>query len=718
MARAIRPVVMFLLTAVWTATALADVKAFDELERRQGSVGSYKALVIGIDTYADPGIEGSPAAVEGARHVADALKGRAGFDVKLLINEAAGRAAVMREFRGLARGMGINDSVLIYFSGSSHTDKAARKAWWLPSDARPDDPATWIADDEIQEAVNVMKARDVLILSDAALGDTMFGATHRLASRRDGEYYVELFNKRSRWAMISGNVHPVAGEGGVSVFARGVASALSSKGPCLTTMEMFSGMKKELRKSGTMPPRCRSLRNTGDQGGEFVFLLSAPAPAPVVVKAPRIKPKAAPVAVVKLVPPKPKPTRKPVDGRLKVSSNITGAELYINGKKQGITPVSNIALKEGTHEVRLSKEGYLAWNGSIDIERGKERSLTATLEKEPPQKGKLFVKVKPGNASIRLDGAAFKSGGTVEAGTHTVKVSAPLFKSGKAKVVVSSGKDAWVEVFLTPRDSFKGEWGHYVFIKPGTFTMGSPDTESRRKEDESAHSVTLTRGFFMQDKEVTVAQWQAFVDDSGYKSEAETAGGAYALEDYVWTQSREYSWKNPGFSQSGDHPVTGITSADIQAFLKWVNKESKYTYRLPTEAEWEYAARAGESAAFSTGACLGSADANVDANASWGECPAGAASNGTLPVGTFTPNAWGLYDMHGNVAEWCRDWYGRYPQKSVKNPTGAASGTNRVVRGGGWATYAYNARCAKREAVNPSRGCSEVGMRLVVEIPK
>jgi len=720
MARAIRPVIIFLLTAVWTVAALADVKTFKELAMRQGSVGSYKALVIGIDTYVDPGIEGSAVAVKGARHVADALKSRAGFDVKLLINEEASRVAVMRELRGLSRGMGINDSVVIYYSGSSQMDRAARKAWWLPSDARADDIANWISDGEIQELVNTMKARDVLIFSDAALGDTMFGATHRLSSRRDGDYYVDLFNKRSRWAMISGNICPIAAEGGISLFAQGVASALSSKGPCLTTMEMFSGMKKALRKAGALSPRCRSLRNTGDQGGEFVFLLSdAPAPA-VVKKPPRAKPIAAPVAVVKLVPlkHKPKPKRMAADGRLKVSSNIKGADLYINGKKQGTTPVGDIALKVGTHKISLNKEGYLAWNSTVEIERGKERRLSATLKMEPPKKGKLYVKVKPKSAVVRLDGVSFKSGGTVSAGAHTVKVSAPLFESGKAKVVVSSGKDAWVEVFLTPRASFTGEWGHYVYIKPGTFTMGSPSTEARRKEDESSHSVTLTRGFFMQDKEVTVAQWQAFTDDSGYKSEAETAGGAFAMEDYVWTQSREYFWKNPGFAQDGDYPVTGITCADTRAFVKWLNGQGGHTYRLPTEAEWEYAARAGDSAVFSTGACLGSSDANVDANASWGDCPAGAASSGTVSVGTFTPNAWGLYDMHGNVAEWCGDWYGRYPRASVKNPKGPASGTNRVARGGGWATYAYNARSAKREAVNPTRACSEVGMRLVIEVPQ
>jgi formylglycine-generating enzyme required for sulfatase activity len=715
MARAIRPVIIFLLLAAWTVAASADVGTFEELDRRHGAVGSYKALVIGIDTYADPALEGSAVAVKGARYVADALRDRAGFDVKLLLDGEATRAAVLREIRGLARGMGVNDSVVIYYSGSSQVDNATRKAWWLPSDAVSDDAATWVADGEVQEAINTMKARDVLVLSDAALGDTVFGSTHRLAAQRDGAYYVNLFNKRSRWAMISGNTRPMPKGDGVSIFAQGVAAALSSKARCLSTMEMFTAMKTELRQTGATPPRCRSLRNTGDQGGEFVFLLSEPS-KPAVVKAPPAKPAPVVVPVVTLPPPKPKP--QPVSGSLVVSSNIKGAALFVNNKNQGLTPVSVVALKAGAHKVRLSKDGYLAWNGTVNIERGKERRLTATLKKEPPKAGTLFITVKPESAAVSLAGKPVQSGLSLDAGTYTLQVTAPLHKTREVKAQVSSGKDAWVEVSLTPLPAFEGDWGHYVYIKPGSFTMGSPSSEARRKDDEAPHAVTLTQGFFMQDREVSVSQWQRFVVSSGYKSEAETSGGAYALEDYIWSQSREYSWKNPGFAQKEVHPVTGITYTDALAFVAWLNDQGPYTYRLPTEAEWEFAARAGESTAFSPGACLGSADANVDANASWGDCPSGEASKGTVPGGTFKPNALGLYDMHGNVAEWCRDWYGRYPSALSNDPEGPASGTKRVIRGGGWATYAYNARSAHREATDPARACTEVGMRLVLDLPE
>lgn len=713
MARTIRPVILFLVMAAWAVAASADVRTFDELDRRQGAVGSYKALVIGIDAYADKGIEGSAVAVKGARAVADALRHRAGFDVKLLTGRSAGRADVLRELRGLARGMGSNDSVVIYYSGASRVDGDGRSAWWFPSDARVGDAATWIADREIQEIVNTMKARDVLILSDAAMGDTVFGATHRLAEQRDGDYYVELFNKRSRWAMVSGNTRPVPKGSGISVFAEGVVAGLFTKGRCLSTMEMFSAMKEGLRKSGAMPPRCRSLRNTGDQGGELVFLLSDGSASGGAKGAAALS---APVPEVTL--PSPNPALQSPNGRLDVASNVKGAELFVNGKKLGETPMTGLELKAGVHKITINKEGYLAWNGTVDVERGKESLVTATLKKEPLKKGALHVTVKPESAVVRLDGDLFKNGTVVEAGTHTVKVAAPLFQSSEVKVEVSSGKDAWVEVSLIPLASFAGNGGRFVYVKPGSFKMGSPATESRRKDDEALVPVTLTRGFFMQEREVTVDQWQAFVTASGYKSEAETSGGAYALEDYVWRQSREYSWKHPGFGQKGDHPVTGITYADALAYVAWLNAQGKELYRLPTEAEWEYAARAGEATAFATGRCLGSADANVDANASWGECPAGSASNGTVAGGSYKPNAWGLYDMHGNVGEWCRDWYGQYPRASVNDPVGPASGTSRVVRGGGWATYAYNARSAHREATDPARACSEVGMRLVIEVPK
>ena len=714
MARAMRISVIFLVLAVWAVVASADVGTFEELDRRHGAVGSYKALVIGIEAYADAGIAGSSVAVSGARRVADALKKEAGFDVKLLVNAEASRAAVLRELRGLARGMGVNDSVVVYYSGSSQVDTAARRAWWLPSDAMLGDKSSWISGREIQAVVNTMKARDVILLSDAALGDNLFGATHRLPSNRDGAYYVDLFNKRSRWAMVSGNTLPVPDGKGVSLFASGIARALATDRRCLSTMEMYSSMKKGLRKAGEMLPRCRSLRNTGDQGGEFVFLLTEVKPNPVA-KVP-VKPVVVPV--VKLDPPKPKPRPQATSGHLDVTSNIRGAELFVNGKKKGQTPMQGIVLKAGTHKIRLNKDGYLAWNGSVKVERGKGQRLVATLKKAPSPKGKLFVSVKPAKAVVRLGGSVIQSGVALDPGTYTLKVSSPLHTPRVVKALVTAGKDAWVEVILKPVPDFKGDWGRFVLIKPGSFRMGSPSTEARRKDDESSHAVTLSRGFFMQSREVTVSQWEQFVAATGYKNEAETAGGAFAMEDYVWRQSREYSWQNPGFSQGKNHPVTGVTYRDVLAFLKWVNGSSPYTYRLPTESEWEYAARAGQGDAFFTGPCLESSQANVDANIRWGDCPVGSASSGTVAVGSFPPNAWGLFDMHGNVGEWCQDWYGRYPAASAKNPTGPDSGTNRVARGGGWATYAYNSRSAHREAMDPTRASSDVGFRLVINVPR
>jgi formylglycine-generating enzyme required for sulfatase activity len=185
-----------------------------------------------------------------------------------------------------------------------------------------------------------------------------------------------------------------------------------------------------------------------------------------------------------------------------------------------------------------------------------------------------------------------------------------------------------------------------VFIQPGTFTMGSPASESGREEDEKQHEVTLTRGFYLQTPPVTQGQWQAVMGD------------------------------NPSeFKKCGDDcPVETVSWDDVQAFIKKLNAmDDDRIYRLPTEAEWEYACRGGSTTVF----CFGDSDSALDEYAWFG----GNSKESTHPVGQKKPNAWGLYDMHGNVWEWCQDWYADYPGKPVRDPVGPGKGSGRVCRG-------------------------------------
>ena len=179
-----------------------------------------------------------------------------------------------------------------------------------------------------------------------------------------------------------------------------------------------------------------------------------------------------------------------------------------------------------------------------------------------------------------------------------------------------------------------------------------------------------------------------------------------------WKKKAGRYWDNPGFSQTDSHPVTCVSWNDVQAFIRWINRKEGKDYTLPTEAEWEYAARAGTKTPFYTGECLSSEQANYNGNYPGKGCSKGTYRNKTTRVGIFSPNPWGLYDMHGNVWEWCQDWFGGYPSSSVTDPTGPSSGSGRVIRGGSWDDNAWDCRSARRGRDRPGGRRSNLGFRL------
>ncbi|GAB6096840.1 formylglycine-generating enzyme family protein [Desulfatiferula olefinivorans] len=230
----------------------------------------------------------------------------------------------------------------------------------------------------------------------------------------------------------------------------------------------------------------------------------------------------------------------------------------------------------------------------------------------------------------------------------------------------------------------------FVYIPPGTFAMGSPPSEPGRDGDEGRHTVTLTRGFYMQTTEVTQGQW------------------------------KQVTGKNPSrftdlLRSHDDWPVECVSWNDVQEFIRKLNcMDGREAYRLPTEAEWEYACRAGTLTAFAFGACLSTDQANV--NGQNAVCDGGLFRRTTMRVGSFPPNAWGLYDMHGNVNEWCRDVYDTYPPFSVTDPRGGTCGSYRILRGGGWYDEARHSRSAYRGRHFPGLKSPHNGFRLVLDV--
>jgi len=261
-----------------------------------------------------------------------------------------------------------------------------------------------------------------------------------------------------------------------------------------------------------------------------------------------------------------------------------------------------------------------------------------------------------------------------------------------------------------------------VLIPAGEFMMGSPSSESGRNSDEGPrHRVKMTRLFYIGIHEVTVAQFRRFVSDAGYKTEAEKRDGVYGWTGSRWERRKDFNWRNPGFAQGDSQPVACVSWNDAKAFCEWLSRRTGLGVRLPTEAEWEYACRAGTGAAFS----FGNATADLyqhgnyaDANTSlaWSDRSRDDGYASTAPAGSFAPNVFGLYDMHGNVWEWCRDRYARdyYEKSPQKDPQGPARGEYRVLRGGSWNGGPWHCRSAVRLRDDPSVTDNAFGFRVLV----
>ncbi len=259
-----------------------------------------------------------------------------------------------------------------------------------------------------------------------------------------------------------------------------------------------------------------------------------------------------------------------------------------------------------------------------------------------------------------------------------------------------------------------------ALIPQGKFMRGSPNNEAGRSTDEKQHEVDLSNPFYIGLREVTVQQFRVFAEEKkGYKTSAETSGTAMALRGGQWRSARGITWDKPDFEQAPDHPVTCVSWDDAREFCKWLSGKTKKAVRLPTEAQWEYACRAGTTTRFT----FGQKDEDLHKHGNYADSSSGLLKRDqkhtdkhdrTAPVGGFKPNAWGLLDMHGNVAELCLDMYALYPTASTTDPIGM-SGKYPVIRGGSWFDLPVGCRSAVRAQRLRNFCSSNVGFRVVVE---
>jgi formylglycine-generating enzyme required for sulfatase activity/tRNA A-37 threonylcarbamoyl transferase component Bud32 len=259
----------------------------------------------------------------------------------------------------------------------------------------------------------------------------------------------------------------------------------------------------------------------------------------------------------------------------------------------------------------------------------------------------------------------------------------------RAKQIVQEVREQWQKAHPPKPERKPGEiitnslGMKFAWIPPGAFLMGSPKEETQRQDNEAQHRVTLSRGFYLGVHLVTQEQWQAVMGN------------------------------NPSYFKGEKNlPVDQVSWEDCQEFVKKLRDEDKKAYRLPTEAEWEYACRAGTKTPFWFGDTISTDQANYYGNHIYGNGKKGVDRQKTTPVGSFSANAWGLYDTHGNLWEWCQDWLGDYPQNDVVDPQGSVNGEHRVLRGGSWDLIPEHCRSAYRYGNGPGNRSYRIGFRL------
>lgn len=369
-------------------------------------------------------------------------------------------------------------------------------------------------------------------------------------------------------------------------------------------------------------------------------------------------------------------TPQPIYGSASVDSDLMDAEIWIDGKQYGVTPNVVERLLVGSHTLVLKKSGYADLQQQFSVEEGKEASLSVKL---PAGRSVQFTSEKPG-MQIIVDGK--KLGTTpltavVGIGHHSVSAMRGGDIIDVRDLDITSAGAPLTMAFRDFNQTFTVNGVQFTMVEVGggTFTMGATSEQGSDAWDEEkpAHEVTLS-DYYIGQTEVTQALWEAVMGS------------------------------NPSDSKGGNLPVERVSWDDCQVFIQKLNQLTGKQFRLPTEAEWEYAARGGRK---SRGYKYAGGN-NIDSVA-WCD---GNSGNETHPVATKQANELGIYDMSGNVLEWCSDWCGDYTSSSQSDPQGSSSGSFRVIRGGCYYNFARNCRVSYRISNTLDYRSGYLGLRL------
>jgi len=664
--------ILFLIHAAFAFAAVTvKIKSGKEIRLYK----DYHALVVGVGDYDYwPDLRGS---VQDAKEVAQTLKGM-GMAVTTLLNPTSSQLKTALNNLTYGPGREQDRAILFFYSGHGETEqlKSGNKLGYVvPRDAPLPvrDPADFadkaISMTQIETYALRIQSKHVLMVFDSCFSGTVFSSLKSAPtdisekSVRDVRQFITAGSDEERVpdesVFKTCFLEGIKGEADFNKDGYVTASELG--------MYLDSVVVNYTR--GSQHPQYGTINSPKLDKGDFIFVASGG----TVVHEPSLFPV--------------------TTGTLLVSADISGAQVYIDGTDRGGTPAT-LTLDPKSYRVEVRKPGYESWRTQVTIETGRTASLMAYLTAEKPRQARLFVNPAPSDARVRIlnIGPVYERGMALDPGSYHVEVSKDGYGMENRWVELAAGEDRYESFRLEKSPeaagggpTFTNSLGmKFVRIPSGSFMMGSPSSELGLDGDKTQHRVTLTRPYYMQATEVTQGQWKAVMGN------------------------------NPSnFSNCGDNcPVENVSWNDCQEFIRKLNqKEGTNKYRLPTEAEWEYACRAGTETAYSWGNQGDCGKANYGGSWVSSECKSENPGQ-TMKVASFGPNVFGLYDMHGNVWEWCSDWYGDYPGGTVTDPGGPSNGSHRMFRGGSWDFGAGYCRSASRGRNDPGLRLDDLGFRL------
>ncbi len=735
-----RRVISLVLVAVAVgATALAQDAKPPEID-----FGRYHALVIGNNDYRH--LPKLKTAISDATATAELLREKYGFDVKLLVD--ATRLDILRALNDYRRDLTERDNLLIYYAGHGVLDRETETGFWLPVDAEKDRDEFWIANADVTRRLKAVSAKHVLVVADSCYSGTLLReAPAALPSGAERSAWLERMNSlASRTALVSGGLEPVAdsGAGGHSVFANAFLAALGDNTGVLDAQALFTKVSRPVILNADQTPRYSDIRQAGHEGGEFLFVplnLSVavtvkPAPTGQVDREALFwrsiqdsdRPrdfeeylKQFPAGVFAglarsriealeeqqtalVVPPKSQIEIDPVEAEYVAVKNANvreeptarsarvatlkrGSSVHVAGKVKD----QNWYLVERADKPLGYVYGELLKDAETVRQEEEARRKEAQRKRAVEAKRQEEERKRAAEAKRREEERKRAAEAKRREEERKRAEEAKIALAPPPKPQVPRTTQPAVGVFPSPRppgETFRDcqKCPKMVVIPAGSFVMGSPASEVGRQDDEGPqHRVTIPRAFALGKYEVTFSEWKACLQAGGCNHRPNHQG---------WGRSRR--------------PAINVSWDNAKAYAVWLSQKTGQEYRLPSEAEWEYAARGGTTTAYHFGDSISSKHANYGWN-----------KDKTVRVGNYPANAFGLHDVHGNVWEWVEDCWNHSYRGAPSDGSAWTTGicTSRVARGGSWDINPSFLRAASRDRFNTGFRLLYLGFRIARTLP-